>query len=226
MPAARVSVIVPVHNGELYIAAALESIASQGCDVLETIVVDDGSVDRSAELAWAHGARVIEAPWRGVAAARNRGIAAARGELIAFLDADDLWTDGSLALRAKQLDSEPELDFVFGMMRDFADPDRPPPDWLPRRRNTVAVGLLSAFLLSREACARAGQFDEALLVGEDLDWISRLQDCGARGARLDEVVFLQRLHAASTMVRNVDRARDSLIVVVRRSIERKRAASS
>jgi glycosyltransferase involved in cell wall biosynthesis len=225
MPPPRVSVVIPVHNGELYIAAALESIASQGCEGLETIVVDDGSVDRSAEIAWAHGARVIQGPWRGVAAARNRGIATARGELIAFLDADDLWTDGSLELRIAQLDGDPELDFVYGMMRDFSDPDRPPPAWLPRRRNTEAAGLLSAFLLRREACARVGEFDESLLVGEDLDWICRLQDCGNRGAQLDEIVFLQRLHAASTMVRNVDRARDALKVVVRRSIERKRASA-
>jgi len=225
MPTPRVSVVIPVHNGELYIAAALESVASQRYEGLETIVVDDGSVDRSAEIAWAHGARVIQVAWRGVAAARNRGIAAARGELIAFLDADDLWTEGSLALRIAQLESDPELDFVYGVMRDFADPERPPPAWLPRRRNAEVAGLLPAFVLRREACARVGQFDESLHVGEDLDWICRLQDCGNRGVQLGELVYLQRLHAASTMVRNVDRTRDSLKLVVRRSIERKRGSS-
>jgi len=217
MPAPRVSIVIPVHNGELYIAAALESIASQQYDGLETIVVDDGSVDRSSEIARDRGARVIHGPWRGVAAARNRGIAAARGELIAFLDADDLWTEGSLALRIAQLDGDPELDFVYGMMRDFADPDRPPPAWLPRRRNFEAAGMLPAFVLRREACARTGEFDESLLVGEDLDWICRLQDGGNRGVQLDEIVYLQRLHAAST--------RDALTVVARRSIHRKRDGS-
>jgi len=96
---------------------------------------------------------------------------------------------------------------------------------LPRRRNFEAAGMLPAFVLRREACARTGEFDESLLVGEDLDWICRLQDGGNRGVQLDEIVYLQRLHAASTMVRNVDRTRDALTVVARRSIHRKRDGS-
>jgi len=225
MSSPRVSVVVPVLNGERYLGAALESIASQGCEGLETIVVDDGSVDRSAKIAWTRGARVIRGPWRGVAAARNRGIAAARGELIAFLDADDLWTEGSLALRLAALDSDPELDFVYGIMRGFPDPDRPPPAWIPRRHNSDEGGLLSSFVVRRAACARVGEFDESLMIGEDLDWICRLQDSGSRGRQLDKVIYLQRLHDASTMVRNVDRGREALKAVLWRSIERKRAAS-
>lgn len=218
----RVSVVIPVHDGERHLAAALESVTAQRFDSLETVVIDDGSSDRSAEIAADHGARVIRTGWAGVAAARNRGLAAARGELVAFLDADDLWTEGSLAIRVEHLDRHPELDFVYGRMQEFADRDRPPPPWLPPPRTDSAPGVLPAFVLRREACARAGRFDESFVTAEDLDWISRLGDAGCRGALLDHVVVLHRLHAESTMVRNAGTARDTVTQMVRRSIERKR----
>ncbi|HEX5852076.1 MAG TPA: glycosyltransferase, partial [Solirubrobacteraceae bacterium] len=85
-----VSVIVPVYMGERFLADALDSVAAQTYAPLETIVVDDGSPDRSAEIAAGRpGVRLIRQKNQGVAAARNAGLAAARGELLAFLDQDD-----------------------------------------------------------------------------------------------------------------------------------------
>src|SRR5262249_41927852 len=80
-----VSVVVPVRDGERYLAEALDSILAQTHAPLEVIVVDDGSTDRSAEIArgFAPRVRCVSQEHRGVAAARNHGVSLARGEAIA-----------------------------------------------------------------------------------------------------------------------------------------------
>jgi hypothetical protein len=97
MPLPTVSVLVPVHNGEAFLAEALESALAQSLAPLELIVVDDGSSDSSAEIAELYGARVIRQANAGTAAAVNAARAAARGELLALLDADDRWPADRLA---------------------------------------------------------------------------------------------------------------------------------
>lgn len=87
-----VSVIIPCYNAEAYVGEAIESALEQSYPNVEVIVIDDGSTDRSLEVIRGFGGRVR---WktglnRGGGAARNQGLALARGELIQFLDADDL----------------------------------------------------------------------------------------------------------------------------------------
>jgi glycosyltransferase involved in cell wall biosynthesis len=94
-----VSVVVPLFNKERYIRRCLESICRQTMPDFEVVVVDDGSSDRSADMAESIAdprIRVIRQENRGEGGARNRGIREARGELIAFLDADDEWLPGFL----------------------------------------------------------------------------------------------------------------------------------
>ncbi|WP_454778557.1 glycosyltransferase family 2 protein [Georgenia muralis] len=88
-----VTVVVPLHNGAEYLGETLDSIAAQTYKAIEVVVVDDGSTDRSIEVARAHrvGARILEQKHLGVAVARNRGLAEASGKWITFLDQDDLW---------------------------------------------------------------------------------------------------------------------------------------
>jgi glycosyltransferase involved in cell wall biosynthesis len=92
----RVTVVIPVFNGEAFVAAAIESALAQTVRDIEVVVVDDGSVDRTAEIVAAQAeadARVVvvQQPNRGLSAARNAGIRRASAPSIAFLDADDRW---------------------------------------------------------------------------------------------------------------------------------------
>jgi hypothetical protein len=90
----RVSVIIPAYNAEQHIAEALSSVEAQTYRDWEAIVVDDASTDGTAKIAESYGDRFVvirAAANAGLAASRNRAIAAARGELLAFLDSDDLW---------------------------------------------------------------------------------------------------------------------------------------
>jgi glycosyltransferase involved in cell wall biosynthesis len=92
----RVSVVIPAYNSAAHIVEALASVRRQTLPVQEIIVVDDGSVDETAALAAASGARVITQENAGPAAARNVGIRACDLEWVAFLDADDLWMEEKL----------------------------------------------------------------------------------------------------------------------------------
>ena len=97
-----VTVIIPVYNGAEFLGAAIESAQTQTYRNLEIILVDDGSTDRSLQIAKEYAAnddrvRVLTQPNSGVAKARNKAIAAAKGEFIAPLDADDLWLPDKIA---------------------------------------------------------------------------------------------------------------------------------
>lgn len=97
-----VSVVVPAYNAERFIGLALLSVLGQTHRNLEVLVVDDGSTDRTAAIAATFAAgdrrvRLFNRPNSGVAAARNFAIAQATGDLIATLDADDIWHPEKIA---------------------------------------------------------------------------------------------------------------------------------
>lgn len=102
------SVIIPVYNCMAYLPACIDSIVAQEMDNIEVIVIDDGSTDGCTQ--WLEQKARIYAPLKvisqankGVVEARNTGIAAAKGELIAFLDADDTWTEDKLSAQVNYM---------------------------------------------------------------------------------------------------------------------------
>lgn len=124
-PAPRVSVIMGVYNGEAFLDDAVRSVVAQTCPDWELVLVDDGSTDGTGALAdrWAAAdarVRVIHQPNSGKpASARNRGIRDARGEVIAFLDGDDLYHPDKLATQMAVFDARPEVGAVFHDYRWF-----------------------------------------------------------------------------------------------------------
>lgn len=101
-----VSVVIPAYNAAPFIARAIESVLAQTRPVLEVLVVDDGSRDRTAEIAAGFGApvRVVRQANAGPSAARNHGARLARGEWIALLDADDAWLPEKLERQSLYFD--------------------------------------------------------------------------------------------------------------------------
>lgn len=196
-----VSVIVPVRNGAEYILEALASVANQPWQPLELIVVDDGSTDRTAETVHTFASsadlpvRYVYQTNAGPASARNHGLCLAEGELIAFQDADDIWTAGRLALQAALLRQYPAADFVLGKTRIFgADPGLVAaagggPDSEPRWFLGVQCGLYR-----RHVFDKVGGFDARLRYNEDIDWFRRASALDIANIAVPEVVLLHRRH--------------------------------
>lgn len=180
----RVSVIVPTYQRRELVQEALASVASQTFRDVEVIVVDDGSTDgtREALARWSEDIRYSWQPNRGAAAARNTGLELARGEIVAFLDSDDLWLRHHLDTALAALACFPEAVLATTC------PCRPPVDryWeepalvepYPRLFFEHFVGWIQSCVIAREELVAIGGFDERLRAGEDTDAAMRL---GFRG---------------------------------------------
>lgn len=193
-----VSVVIPVYEGERFLAETLDSVAAQTHTPVETIVVDDGSPDASAQLATGRpGVRVLRRPHQGVAAARNAGVAAARGELIAFLDQDDLWQPSKLALQVALLSACPELDIVLAHVEMMLHEGTPRPSWMTWETDVQPGYLPSAWLVRRKAFERVGSFDTRYRVACDADWLARAKDCGLQSEMLAEALVRWRIHGSN-----------------------------
>jgi glycosyltransferase involved in cell wall biosynthesis len=195
-----ISTVIPAYNAEPHLAECLDSVLAQrGPFRQEVIVVDDASTDATPAVAESHqGVRLLRlATNRGPSAARNLGVAAAKGDLIAFLDADDLWPADRLAQGVEMLAQHPDLGLVFGDCRRFdeagergrsffadAELDRsfwgdapriPDQDLKLFRLNYIPTG---AVLLRRQHFTAVGGFDEGRRMVEDLDlWLRLAEQC-------------------------------------------------
>ena len=120
-----VSVIIPVYNGVKYLADAVASIVRQDHEPLEIIIVDDGSTDETSAVARSlpGDIRYIYQTNSGAASARNRGLEMAIGDVICFLDADDMWSDDKLAVQLALFSADDSLQVVLGSARYFREAD-------------------------------------------------------------------------------------------------------
>jgi glycosyltransferase involved in cell wall biosynthesis len=186
---ALVSVVIPVHNGERFIGRTLASVQAQTYDRVEAVVIDDGSTDRTAILVEAAVARddrirLFRTPKLGVAAARNFGIGKARGELIAPLDADDLWHPQKVGRQVGMMRASPAevgLVYCWSIHIDENDFVIPPLDRLETQPTTegrasdelaegnfIANG--SSPLIKRSCIDAVGGYDPGLQPHGAEDW--------------------------------------------------------
>ncbi len=223
--APRVSVVIPAFNREGYLGEAIESVLAQGYPETEIIVVDDGSTDGTAAVASSYpDVACLRLRHRGQAAARNAGVAAARGELVAFLDSDDVWAPSKLAAQLAVLEAQPGVSLVFGLVDEFVSPELPPAAAASvRAPASPRAGFVSGALLARRSTlAEVGRFDERLRVGEFVDWLARAQERGLRSEVVPQVVLHRRLHDGN-LGRADRRSRLDYVRVVKAHLERRRA---
>lgn len=179
---AEFSVVIPLYNKEREIAATLRSALAQTLPPAEILVVDDGSTDRSAEVAAEVAAgdprglvRIIRQANAGVSAARNRAIAEARAPWVALLDGDDVWHPEFLAEIARMIASTPGCG-AYATAFDIVGDGRRTPAATPERGGVVDffrcsltryVLIPSATVLDRALVLRTGGFPEGMKLGED-----------------------------------------------------------
>ena len=188
-----ISVVIPAYNTAAYIAETLSSVIAQTLTDFEIIVVNDGSPDTPALEAaltpFAGRIRYFVQPNRGLSAARNTGIAAARGELVAFLDSDDVWEPDYLEHQLAVLERD-DLTVVYPNATTFGDPLRAGRLFMDMHPSSGPVSIESlvtqrcnvmvSVLARRKAIEAAGLFDESLRSSEDFDLWLRIVHAGGR----------------------------------------------
>jgi glycosyltransferase involved in cell wall biosynthesis len=216
-----ISAIIAVYNGRRFIADAIRSILDQSVPVLEVCVVDDGSDDGTGEVvaqfsdvSYLHRERN-----QGQASALNWGVECARGDHLAFLDADDVWMPDKLERQTRAFDEQPELDLVYGLMRERVLGG---PASLAGRDGAVRPAPLpSAMLVTRSAFARVGGFDARWTLGSVVDWHARAMELGLRHCILQHVVYERRIHGANVGIQRA-RHRSDYLEVVKAALDRRR----
>jgi glycosyltransferase involved in cell wall biosynthesis len=180
-----VSVVIPCFDQAHFLAEAIESVLAQSFDDLELLVVDDGSLDNSYEVARRYpDVRALRQANRGVAAARNLGLAESRGTFSLFLDADDRLLPHALELGMEALVKRPQIAFAAGMSRDIREDGRliEGTDRQPLVTQDHYLHLLegcfiwsgSSVVYRRAAVEAVGGFNESLDAADDYELYLKL----------------------------------------------------
>lgn len=199
------TVIVPVYNGEATIEACLRSIQGQTERDLEILLIDDGSVDRTASLCRRIAAedgriRLLHQGNAGVSAARNRGLAMARGEFVTFVDADDLLPPAAVETMEKA--ARAGADFVIGSYELFRGPWRRKRIYDPGDGLVYLMSLMCGKLYRRARLEENHiRFREGLPYGEDTVFNLQYAQCARSRAVLPDIVYLCRRGGAASSVR-------------------------
>ncbi|MBP7847170.1 MAG: glycosyltransferase [Burkholderiales bacterium] len=191
----KISVIIPVYNGEKYIVEALDSVFNQTYPASEIIVVDDGSTDGTAELLKAYADKIhyVYQENAGVSSARNTGIKLASGDYIAFLDHDDLFTTNKFEVSLKLFSDNPMLDYIVSMWKcKFENIESD--DYFNHVKDCHQGILLGAHLFRKRVFEIVGLFNVAFRVGEDTDFLLRCVNAGLKYINSNDVVLYYRRH--------------------------------
>ncbi|PQO38074.1 glycosyltransferase family 2 protein [Blastopirellula marina] len=219
-----VSIVIPCFNAESFIAEAIESALGQSYPNVEVVVVDDGSTDSSLAVVKSFGDRVrwYTGPNLGGCAARNRGVQMARGELIQFLDSDDLLCPDKLKVQVPlALQSPDDVTYCDYEARDFESGKQ------CRIHSAESRGLdpvefvllsqrlqTSAPLHERDRLLEMGGFREGLSCAQEYDLHLRLACSGARFLHVPEVLHVVRQRrgsVSSNSMRVIDQHKQILL---------------
>jgi glycosyltransferase involved in cell wall biosynthesis len=219
-----IDVICPAWNAAATLAESLASVRAQTRPAHAIVVVDDGSTDGTATIARQSGAGVIHQDRGGPAAALNAGIAASTADLLAFIDADDLWPAHKLAVQADALGPH---DAVFGMVDCFPCPSmtQAEAERYVVPQTPLPAWLSGAMLIRRAAFGAAGPFDPAMRGAFFIDWCDRARRRGLSLAMLPDIVLHRRIRPGSLSHRSP--ARDAgYIAAARAAIARRRTQAA
>lgn len=222
----QISVILPVYNGERFLAEAIGSVLGQTLPPHEIIVVDDGSTDSTAQIvadlaaAAAVPLRYVYQENQGPAAARNHGIRLAQGELIAFQDADDLWSAEKLVTQAALLRRYPQAHAVIGYSQ-IAFTSSDDTNATPLQGQPGPILLLQESLFRCTIFELVGQFDPHLRGDEDVEWFLHLLEHPVEIIIHPDVVLTYRRHAAN-LTGSLAASRRQFLLALHRSVVRRR----
>jgi glycosyltransferase involved in cell wall biosynthesis len=204
-PAPLISLVTPSFQQGGFLERTLRSVLDQGYPRLEYIVQDGGSADDTPLVLERYRnrlARVVSAPDRGQADAINRGLAAASGEILAYLNSDDILLPGALPAVASAFAARPDVDVIYGHRVLIDDADREIGRWvLPPHDGAVLSWAdyvpQETLFWRRRIWERVGaRMDDSFRFALDWDLLLRFRDAGARFLRLPRFLGGFRVHPA------------------------------
>ncbi len=209
-----VSVIIPTYNRLRYVREALDSVVAQTVRVAQTIVIDDGSQEDIAAGVADHPAKpkVIRQARSGPGAARNRGVAESTGDLVAFLDSDDLWLPQKLERYLEAMRRRPDYRIFYGPMSPVdqnlkAVPGRTKPcvdGWITQALFNSSFVHVPTIVCRRDVLINSRGFNPALPVCEDYELWLRISVDMPFGL-IEEPLALRRLHDSRLSKERMDR---------------------
>lgn len=204
-PFPTISLVTPSFNQGHFIAATLDSVLGQKYPALEYVVQDGGSKDSTADVLSRYAGRLAacrSAPDNGQADAVNKGFAGTRGEIMAWLNSDDLLLPGALVTVAQYFAEHPDIDVVYGDRLLIDGEGREVGRWiLPGHDERVLrwidfIPQETMFWRRRIWDASGGRLDDSFHFAMDWDLLARFQAAGARFAHIPRFLGAFRIHAA------------------------------
>jgi glycosyltransferase involved in cell wall biosynthesis len=216
-----------VFNGARFIKQALDSILEQTYRPIEVIVADDGSTDETSQVIapFAGRVRVVTQVTAGPAATRNLGLSHARGDLIAFLDADDLWHREKLSRQNERFLARPELQACVTHAQLFWEPefDEEKRALAGHVRAQPVPGYTTTTLLARrEAFETVGSFSTDLWFADATEWFIRAREKGVVMELLADTLVYHRMHSRNLTRRGSEASRVEFARVLKASLDRRR----
>tara|TARA_R110001592_G_scaffold348479_1_gene642643 strand:+ start:825 stop:1559 length:735 start_codon:yes stop_codon:yes gene_type:complete len=223
MPVYSISVIIPAYNSEKLIVHAIKSIEAQTLPVDEIICVDDASTDRTAKIVKESFPNVklirLESN-SGPSFARNIGIKAASGNVIAFLDADDVWPEDKIEYFSQKLRHHQEVGIIGGMVLRFEGNQKP-----DLNLESYFNFYMSSFLIKKSVFQKIGYFDEAMRLSEDQDWFFRVREAGMEIVVYKKISLFVRIHSNNT-TKDLNTMQIGLTEALRKSMKRRRGVGA
>jgi glycosyltransferase involved in cell wall biosynthesis len=219
-----VSVILSVYNGEKYLEAAIESILEQTYSPLEIIIINDGSQDRTEQIATKYGIKIryFYQSNQGQPAGLNYGLSMAKGAYIGFLDADDLYLPEKTAFQVEFLKKRPQIDFVFGHIEQFFDSElsqEARKKWVCSSA-TVPGYLAAAGLFRKECFEKVGLFNEKQRIGAFIEWYMRGNEKALQNELIPHLVLRRRIHG-NNMGIHFRHCRQEYLQIVKEALKRR-----
>ncbi|MBL8895134.1 MAG: glycosyltransferase family 2 protein [Rhizobiales bacterium] len=218
--------LVPAFDAAATLSETLASILAQKTPVAEIIVIDDGSSDATAAIAAATpGVRLVRQSNAGTAAAFNAGLEIVSGNILAFLDADDLWAPDTVGIHLANLARRADADGSIGWVEEFVCPTLSAADAKRFQPRPPQLGWLSGATFVRlESFRRVGRFDNATRGWPWIGWAHRAKLAGLVFATVDKVLLRRRLHPTSLSMREGHRGGINLVGAARQALQLHRAA--
>lgn len=200
----RISVILPLYNGALWVKEAIDSVLAQTHTDLELIIIDDHSTDQSHTLIqniYQNHPQIhlLTNPGKGIASARNHGLLHANGEIIGFIDQDDLWTPDKLTHQLPVLTQHPNS-FILGHLRQFCN-ESTLPHWARKESiNQIKPGWEpGTLLLYKKLLTQFSGFSTTYQHGgDDSDLFRRMRDAHVPYHIVPQLVLEKRIHQNNT----------------------------